>query len=154
PTRTVALGNANLNATVSPLIQIGAFRFGPGYPELAINYRFLATEGNELRPAFGEPGVAVLRSRLNLQTFDLDYIRNGCLLGWGTVLSWDVGARLQVVFFDTQAQTASSFQTGRNYFFGAGPHGGFGLTKALPNGMELFGRFDTALVIGYNTVQN
>src|SRR5262249_5723869 len=38
PVKTVALGNAGLDATVSPLIQIGAFRFGPGYGELAFSY--------------------------------------------------------------------------------------------------------------------
>src|SRR5262249_5987713 len=154
PTRTVALGNAGLDSTVSPLIQVGAFRYGPGYGELAFSYRFLATEGNDLRPASDESGAGVRRSRLNLQTFSLDYLRNDCPLGWDTVLDWEVGARLQVVFFDAQEQAAASFQHASSYFFGAGPHAGFGLTRALRNGMGLFGRFDAAMVVGYNTAQN
>jgi hypothetical protein len=151
---TVALRNARLNPTASALMQLGAFRFGPGYAELAVSYRILATEGTDLLPASDESGAAVLRSRLNLQTFSLDYIRNDCPLGWDTVLSWQVGARLQVVYFDTQAQTAASFEQARNYFFGAGPHAGFTLARALASGLELFTHFDAAMLGGYNTAQN
>jgi hypothetical protein len=154
PVTMVALRNARLNATASVLTQLGAFRFGPGYGELAISYRFLATDGTDLVPAFDDSGAAVRRSRLNLQTFSLDYIRNDCPLGWDTVLSWQVGARLHVVFFDTQAQTAVSFEQARNYFFGAGPHAGLTLARALPSGLELFAHFDAAMLGGYNTAQN
>ena len=151
---TVALRNASLDATVSPLFQIGAFRFGPGYGELAISYHFLVTDGKDFFPAFGELGPALIRSRLNLQTISLDYIRNDCPVGWDTLLSWEAGPRLQVVFFDTQAQTAASFEQARNYFFGAGFHAGCSLNKALPSGIGLFGRFDAAMLGGYNTTQN
>jgi hypothetical protein len=154
PITTVALRNARLNATVSPLFQVGALRFGPGYPELAITYHFLATDGTDFMPAFGEPGPALIRSRLNLQTFSLDYIRKACHIGWDTLLSWEVGPRVQIVFFDTQAQTAASFEQARNYFFGAGLHAGCSLNKALPSGMGLFGHFDAAMLGGYNTAQN
>jgi hypothetical protein len=150
----VALPNAHLNATVSPLFQLSAFRFGPGYGELALNYRFLITEGSDLLPAFDGPGQALFHSRLNLQIFSLDFIRNDCPLGTDTLLSWEVGGRLQVVFFDTRAQTASSFQQARNSFYGAGPHAGVGLTRLLPSRLELFGRFDAAALVGYNTTQS
>jgi hypothetical protein len=152
--RTVALGNASLNASVSPSIQVGALRFGPGYGELAFTYRSLATDGSSPGATFDPAGEGVIRSRLNLQSFSLDYIRRDCPLGWDTVLSWEVGVRAQVVFFDTQAQTADSFQQARNYFFGAGPHAALGLTKSLSNGFELFGRLDGGVVLGYNTAQN
>src|SRR5207244_3187549 len=118
------------------------------------SWRILATDGRDLLPAFDEAGGTTRRSRLNLQTFSLDYLRNDCPLGKDLVLTWDVGARLQVAFFDTQAQTASSCQQARNYFFGAGPHAGLGLTRRLPHGMELFGRFDVALLVGLDTAQN
>ena len=45
----VALASANLNATVSPLFQLSTLRFGPGYGELALTYRFIATEGRQDR---------------------------------------------------------------------------------------------------------
>jgi Legionella pneumophila major outer membrane protein precursor len=154
PATTVALRNARLNATVAPLIQVGAFRFGPGYGELALTYQFLATEGTDLFLPPGAVGLAVRRSRLDLQAFSFDYLRNDCLLPWGTALSWEAGVRLQVVFFDTQEQTAALYEQARNSFFGFGPHAGVCLTRALPSGMKLFGRFDTALVVGYNTAQN
>src|SRR5262249_26392348 len=119
PTTTVVLRNAHLDATVSPLIQLGAFRFGPGYGELACSYRFLVTAGHELFPGSAASGPVGVHSRLNLQTFDLDYARNECCLGPDTHLRWEVGARLNVVFFDTQARGAASFEQARNYFIGA-----------------------------------
>jgi hypothetical protein len=154
PSTTVVLRNAHLDTTVSPLFQIGAFRFGPGYGELAISYHFLVTDGTEFYSTFGDSGSALIRSRLNLQTFSLDYIRSDCPIGWDTLLSWEVGPRLQIVFFDTQAQTVTLFEQARNYFFGAGLHAGCSVTKALPSGISLFGRFDAALLGGYNTAQN
>jgi hypothetical protein len=144
----VSLRNARLDPTVSPLLQLGGFRFGPGYGELAFSYRLLAAEGTD------DSCESRVRSRLNLQTFSLDYLRNDCRLRDGLVLSWDVGARLQVVFFDTQARTADSFQQARNYFFGAGPHAGVGLCRTLSHGFGLYGRADAALIVGYNTVQD
>jgi Legionella pneumophila major outer membrane protein precursor len=154
PTTTVALRNAHLDATVSPLIQLGAFRFGPGYGELACSYRFLTTDGRELFPGSAGSGPVGVHSRLSLQTFDLDYARNECCLGPDMLLRWEVGARLNVVFFDTQARGAASFEQGRNYFFGAGPHAGVSVTQALRQGLGLFTRCDAALVLGYNTAQN
>jgi hypothetical protein len=154
PTRVVALENTHLNATVSPLLQLGGFRFGPCYPELAISYRFLATDGNGSSGGDGGAGPMHVRSRLNLQIFDLDYLRRDRPIREELLLSWEVGARLQVVFFDTQVRTASSYEQAHNYFFGAGPHAGVGLTRLLPNGLGVYGRFDAALIVGYNTAQN
>jgi hypothetical protein len=149
----VALRNTHLDATLSPFLQFGAFRFGPGYGELAIGYRFLATEGGEIFHLFDGLGPVQLRSRLNLQTISLDYLCRDCPLGYDTLLSWDAGARLQVIFFDTRLETAAAAQHASNYFFGAGPRGGVTLTRDLSGGLSLFGRVETALVVGYNTVQ-
>lgn len=153
-TAAVALRNARLDPTLSPLLQLGAFRFGPGYGELALSYRFLATEGNDLVPGVGGAAATSVRSRLNLQTVSLDYLRNDCPVGRDVVLGWEAGVRLQVAFFDTQASAADSFEQARNYFFGAGPHAGFGVSRRLPSGLALFGRLDGALIVGYNTTQN
>jgi hypothetical protein len=95
-----------------------------------------------------------LHSRLNLQTFSIDYTRNDCRLGPETLFSWEVGAELQVVFFDTQELGTEMFAHARNYFFGAGPHAGFSLTEALGEGLSCFARVNAALVVGYNTVQD
>jgi hypothetical protein len=154
PTTTIALRNAHLDATVSPLFQFGALCFGPGYGEIAFSYRFLSTDGSDIVPAFDGPGSAMRRSRLDMQLFSLDYIRNDCCLGPNTMLSWDVGARLQIVFFDTQEQTLLSYQQASNYFIGAGPEAALSLRHSLSSEMSLFTRFDTAMVLGYNTPQN
>jgi hypothetical protein len=154
PTRLVVLRNTGLNTTVSPLIQLGGFRFGPGYGELAISYRLLTTDGNDYSLGAGDTSAFHARSRLNFQTFSFDYLRNDCPISDVLLLSWDIGARLQVVFFDTQVQATGSYQQARNNFFGAGPHAGLGLMQMLPNGFGVYGRFDAALIAGYNTAQN
>jgi hypothetical protein len=155
-TRLVDLRNAPLNITMSPFIQLTAFRLEPGYGQISVSYRLLAADGSDLQPAFDPAGAALaaVRTRLNLQTFDVDYIRDDCHLGWGTVLSWHVGARLEIVFFDTSAQTAVSFEHASNYCFAAGAHAGFTVSRELSDGFGLFGRFDGALLGAYNTNQN
>ena len=154
--RLVDLRNAPLNATLSPLIQLTAFRLEPGYGQIAVTYRLLAADGRDLQPAFDPAGAALaaVRTRLNLQTFDLDYIGDDCHLGWGTVLSWHVGARLEIVFFDTSAQTAVSFEHASNYCFAAGSHAGFTVSREISDGFGLFGRFDGALLGAYDTNQS
>jgi hypothetical protein len=154
PTSTVVVRNAHLDTSVSPLFEFGSLRFGPGYGEVIFRYQFLATDGTDMVPAFDGPGAGFRHSRLDMQRFSLDYIRNDCSLGSRTRLSWELGARLQIVFFDTQEQTLLSSQEARNYFFGAGPEAAFSMTHTLSSEMSLFGRFDTAMVLGYNTAQN
>jgi len=148
PTALVSLPNAHLDATASTLLQVGEFRFGPGYGELALSYRLMAADGTDGGSA------SRIRSRLNFQTFSLDYLRNDCPLPNHLLLSWEVGARLQVVFFDSQAQTEGAFEQARNYFFGAGPHAGVGLTRMLSHDFGLYSHFDAALIVGYNTDQD
>jgi hypothetical protein len=154
PAQLVAVRNARLDPTVAPLIQVGAFRFGPGYGELALSYRLFGTSGEDAFPGADGAPAARVHSRLNFQTFALDYLRNDCPLGDNLSLSWDVGLRLEVVFFDTQVQTADSFLQARNYFFGAGPHAGVGVTRLLSAGLGVYARCDAALVVGYNTTQD
>jgi hypothetical protein len=140
----VTLRNAHLDPTVAPWFELGAFRFGPGYGELALAYHFLASEGTE----------CARHSRLNLQTVDLDYLSSECDLGNGTGWQWQVGVRLQVVFFDTQARGADCFAQARNSLFAAGPHAGFTLTQSVADGWAVFGRADVGLLGAYNTTQN
>ena len=161
---SVSLTNAHLDPTVSALVQVGAFRFGPEYGELSLTYRFMASQGKELLQESSLPGLAQVTSRLNLNSLDLDYLHRDCPVGWNTLLTWYVGARVQVVYFDTGAQTTTLQQTANNDFYGAGPHAGLTLSHPLPlelldgavghPAISLFGRFDSAVVVGYNTTQN
>src|SRR5262249_26803853 len=91
PATVVALHSVPLNPTVAPLFEIGAFRFGPGWPELAISYRFLAAEGTAMADPIDASGPVRARSRLNLQGFDFDWIQRGCPLVWGALLEWRAG---------------------------------------------------------------
>jgi Legionella pneumophila major outer membrane protein precursor len=154
PTKQLEVRNTRLNATVSPFIELGGFGFGPGYGELAVNYRILATVGNDDFLGNGANASYSVRSTLNLQTFAFDYIRKDCPVLDDLMLSWDVGVRVQVVYFDTQVQSAGTFEQARNYFFGAGPHLGLGLSETLLHGFSLYGHADVALIGGYNTAQN
>lgn len=153
---TVSLSNARLNTTVSPLIQLGGYRLGPGYPELEFTYRFLATDGRDVVPGFDPSGAATRRSRFDLQVFRLDVARDEFPLGpkGQFVARWEAGILLQAVFFDTQALSAASFQQGRNSFFGIGPQVGLTLTRTLSPAWALFGRVEGALALGYNTTQS
>jgi hypothetical protein len=151
PVLPAVLRGASLDPTVSPTFQFGALRFGPDYGALALSYSFLVSEGSD---SVGGPNAGSVHSRLNLQTFDLDYLHDYGSVGWDTRLSWDVGARLQVVFFDTQVRTEAIAEQGRNYCFAAGPHAGLTLNHALPNGLDLLVRFDVGLLGAYNTDQN
>src|SRR5262249_5004080 len=149
PAALLSLQNAHLDPTASLFLQLGGFRFGPGYPELAVSYRLRAADGTDVVPF-----EARFRSRLNFQVFGLDYLRNDCPLPYDLWLSWDVGPRLQVVFFDTQARSDFAFAQARNYFFGAGPHARIGPTRLLSRGSGVLGHADSAVIVGYNTAQN
>ncbi|MFN4259712.1 MAG: Lpg1974 family pore-forming outer membrane protein [Gemmataceae bacterium] len=146
--------NSRLNATVSPWLQLGFFRFGSGYGELVFDYRFLASEGSQTVPLLETEDALRLRSRLNLQTFGIDYVRNDIELPCGATVNWNLGGYLQVVFFDTQSYVEDLFQHVSNYFFGAGPRFGVGLTQPLTPGLSLFAHGNAAWMVGYNVTQN
>lgn len=157
----VSLQSGKLNPTVSPLFQVGAFRFGPGYGELALTYRFLVSDGSQ-DLSEESLGFARVRSRLAMNTFDLDYIKTDCPLIGNVRLDWYMGFRLQVVFFDTQAERGFVRQTANNDFFGVGPRVGFKLARPLllfgdnagrEPALSLFSRFESAAVVGYDTSQ-
>jgi hypothetical protein len=153
----VALSSAPLNPTVSPLFQLGAFRFGPGYGELAFTYRFIGAEGNADRWE-DSLGFAHARSRLSANLFDFDYLRRDVTPNWGIQLDWYVGARVQFTFFDTEATAGPIVQTANTDFVGAGPRAGLRIARPLgffdDHRLALFTRLETAMVIGYNVNQN
>ena len=152
--RLVILQNARLETTVSPRFELGMFRTPDSLGEIVLGYRFLVSDGEDITPGPTIPELAARRSRLDLQMFDLDYACNCHDLGPDTRLRWDVGGRFQVAFFDTKTQSAVSAMQANNDFFGAGPHAGCSVTQAVGDGLSFFGRFDAAVVYGYNTSQH
>lgn len=152
--KLVQLPNARLDVTGAPRVEIGMFRSPDSFGEMILAYRFLAADGQDLfiDPAGGGPTSR--RSRIDFQTFDLDFACNAWNPGWETSVRWQVGARLQVVFFDTKTESPRLLQQANNYFFGAGPHAALTVTKMFNDEVSLFGAVDLAAILGYNTDQN
>jgi hypothetical protein len=151
-TATVALRNARLHMAPSTQVEFGAPWFGQDFGTLVFGYRLLAADGHDAFAGAGSDPVA-LRSRLNLQTFSIDYARNNWALDRDTTLDWEVGVQACVVFLDTEAQQPLTYQQATNYFVGAGPHVALLLDRRLSENLSIFGRFDAAVLVGYNTNQ-
>jgi hypothetical protein len=144
-TPLVSLPSAPLGWTVSPRVELG-YRFGQGFGELIVAYRFLATEGND---TVFLPDAAALHSRIDMQIADLDYGSHEHALGPMWDMKWRVGLRLADIFFDSRAANATLEQHASNRFIGAGPHASLDLRRKIADtGLSLFGRVDASSPIG------
>jgi hypothetical protein len=150
----VLVQNARLDATVSPSVEFGMFRTPDSLGEIVLCYRFLASDGKDITLGATPEELAARRSRLDLESFDLDYACSPGGFGPDLRVRCELGARLQIVFFDTRTQSAAAAFAARNYFFGAGPHAGLSVTHAVDESISLYGRVDAAVIYGYNTAQN
>jgi major outer membrane protein len=146
---TVHLPTAPLDWAGVPKFELG-YRFDEGWGAFLLSYRFLITEGTAILPGFDLDGSDVpLRSRLNMNVVDLDYVSRELNIGSRWEMQWRVGVRLANVFFDSQAEGYFLEQKTSNYFFGAGPHAGLDLVRPLDfGGLSLFGRLELAAPIG------
>ncbi len=69
----ITLPQAPLDWVGVPLLSVG-YRLGEGSGEFRLSYRLLASAGNEQLPGFDSLIPAQLRSRLDVQTIDMDYV--------------------------------------------------------------------------------
>jgi hypothetical protein len=69
----ITIGNSPLNWAGVPEFSLG-YRFGQGAGELRVSYRYLNSEGTESLGADALGNPAQLRSTLNVQNLDFDYI--------------------------------------------------------------------------------
>src|SRR5579884_835752 len=141
----VAVPRNDLDWTVMPRFEIG-YRLPDSLGAFAFSYRFLADEGNG-HDAAGD----ALRSRLNVNVFDFDYLTSPYepLPRWE--LKWRVGIRLTTNYYDDRGLAADGTgQRESNYFIGAGPHGGLDVARNLPilPGFALVGKVDGAVLVG------
>jgi hypothetical protein len=145
----VQLPTADLGWTVSPRIDAG-YRFSQGFGEVLASYRFVeATGAGTVAPFAPDGSAGALRSRLDLNVFDLDYGSREFSLGPGWDMKWFAGVRLASLFFDCQAVSDVLAQHEGNHFFGAGPHTGLELWHTFDDsGLALFGRLDGGIVFG------
>ena len=161
-TTLAQLPSAPLHFTAAPTFNL---RFGfRDLGEVGVSYRLLASEGTSTVVGLDPAGVASLRSRLDMQVFDLNYYATHDAGIWWGILSqldntnwhpsrwnvnWDVGMRLASVYFDSRALGPTIDQRVSNYYFGAGPRVGLTLTRALgESSIAFYSRLDTSAIMG------
>jgi hypothetical protein len=139
--------SASLNWAASPELQLG-YRMPDGLGYFALAYRFLVSDGTQ---AINVNDIATpLRSRLDLNSAQLDYGTTPLVVAPRFSIDWRVGIRVADVFYDTAfSNDALSQQIGSN-FVGAGPHARLNALYEINTipGLALFGRLDGALLIG------
>ena len=146
---------AGLDWTVSPSLQIG-YRLPSAFGEFALSYRFLATDGNGSTAGFDGP--AALRTRLNFNVIDLDYLSREFSLAPHWDMKWHIGLRLAELYYDSRADEALALaaagstmfeQRFSNSYWGIGPHAGVELQRAVVGtGLSFVGKVDAATLLG------
>jgi hypothetical protein len=132
----------------------GSGRFEVGYhlPDqmgaLVLGYRFMTSEGRDIVSNYDPVGDGLLKSRLDVQVVDLDYVGENWRPTSRWEVGWRLGARLSSVFFDSLIVGGAEEQRTSNHFFGAGPHAALDVSRRLGPGLSLFTRIDGAILIG------
>jgi hypothetical protein len=139
----------SLDLTASPTFEFG-YRLPDSAGYFAASYRFLASQGTGTTTIDGAPFDA--KTRLDVETFDLDYGTTPLEVYPRTFLAARLGARVQNFFFDSSVN-GPYFQQASNNFFGAGFHGRLDLVRRIEavRGLSLFGRVEAAELIGLIT---
>ncbi len=144
---SVTVPSASLPWTVSPKFELG-YHLPDAQGLFAASYRFLVAEGTATPTIDG--AAFNVRTRVNLNTFDLDYGTNPYVFSPRYELSYRIGARVSDIFFDSRVQGDVLTRQASNDFTGAGPHARVDLNRQigfLP-GLGLFGRADGSVLIG------
>ncbi len=127
------LGNARLNWTVAPRVELG-YRLPSGFGEFSISDRGFYTDGTG--PFSGPAGSFTRTSHLGVNYTDADYASREYTQWPNWTLKWRVGVRTAFTWFDTTisqpfnvAAAGSGVYAARtvNYTTGAGPHFGIAL---------------------------
>src|SRR5207237_4286724 len=109
--------SAPLDWTLSPRFELG-YRFADNLGSLMLTYRFLTTEGNPVVADFDPMGDGALRSRLDMQIVDLDYVSRHHKCCPDFDFRWLAGVRLATVFFDSEVIGGLAELRTSNHFFG------------------------------------
>jgi Legionella pneumophila major outer membrane protein precursor len=146
-TNSVQVPQTSLDWTVAPRFELG-YRFPDSFGDFSASYRFLISEGRGT--AINAFGAFDVRSRLDINQFDLDYSSASFSPGPFWDLKWRVGARLADVFFDSRVSAGVFDQQAGNNFIGAGPHFAFDAERriGLLPGFAAFGSIDGAVLVG------
>jgi Legionella pneumophila major outer membrane protein precursor len=158
----VHVPSAQLDWTVAPRFELG-YRLPSGFGEFVLGYRFLASDGTET--VFGADGPQTLKSRLDINEWDLDYASREWSLWPHCDMKWRFGLRLDSVYFDSNsaepfaaAAAGSGLFPGQTNVFGAatsnrfvgfGPHWGLELDQRFDEyGLALYAKADGWISLG------
>jgi hypothetical protein len=156
-TAFVHLPTAELGVHAMPKFELG-YRWGQATGEVIFSYRFLGAFATQQfsptdLPAFAPTGAPV-RSRLDLEVWDLDYASHEPLTVFDVDMKWRVGLRSLVFFSDSEAANDTLFQKIADHYWSFGPHAMVDFRHALGRtGLDLFGRLDWSIVFGRLTQQ-
>lgn len=149
---TVQLPSAQIETAMMPRFELG-YRFGQAAGEVILSYRFVTGQATNfssdgfVTPSF--PGGVFVRSRLDLNTIDLDYGSCEPLTIFGVDMKWRVGIRSLFEYNDSQANNGVTAQSTSNDYYGFGPHAMVDFHRPIGNtGLALFGRVEAAMLWG------
>jgi hypothetical protein len=140
----------DLDWTVAPRFEVG-YRMPRGFGEVALAYRFVATDGSENLTS--DQGSTSLKSHFNENAIDFIYANRDFPLGPGWEMRWKVGVELFSAYFDAKATLPMAGgvfeQRTSDRFIGAGPLAGLELHRwlAVP-GLALYGQLEAASIWG------
>ena len=151
----VNLPVAGFDWTAAPRLLAG-YRLPSGFGEFALAYRGLSTDGNGSAP--GLDTTAALRSRLDFNEVDFDYLSREFSLMPHWDMKWHAGLRYLYLYFDSRADEpfpAAAAGSGifeqrfSNSYWGVGPDAGLELARHMEgSGLSFVGRLDAGGVLG------
>jgi Legionella pneumophila major outer membrane protein precursor len=147
---TLTVPSQSLSWTVSPKLELG-WHLPQGGGDVILSYRFFASEGN----GFVSNGIDDfnVKSRLNVNIFDLDYFSYPEEIAPRWFARWGLGARVAAAYYDTEAIGAALATKASNDFLGVGPMGSLEIARQIEllPAFSVFARADASLLVGQIT---
>ncbi len=149
----ITLPIAPLSWTGSPFLRLG-YRFANGAGDVRLDWRMVASQGNDTIPNFDASGTGLLQSRLNVQYASFtygtsEYLTNAPELN--RIWAARFGVSAANVFFDSRARGQEILeQSASSNFGGVGPTVAFQFHKPLAGShFRLYGEVDATGLIGF-----
>jgi hypothetical protein len=114
----VSVPQSSIDWTAAPRFELG-YHLPDGLGDLLVGYNFLVSDGRDNQDALFGP--ASIKSRLDINQFDLDYATATYSPLPRYDLKFRLGARLAAVYLDSTATGPFEIQQASNYYVGAGP---------------------------------
>ena len=144
------LPTAPMDWVGAPRIDIG-YRLAEGLGEFMFSYRSLVSEGRAgLVFADGTGAQGFLKSRLNMNVFDLTYGSQEYSLAPLWDMRWRAGARVAGGDFDSRGSDGIQSRGVSSNFVGAGPVASVDLARRFEAAplLAVFGRVEGAMLVG------